>query len=952
MNSRERILLVDDEPKMHALLRVCLAPLGYDIESAANGPQALTMLKDSQYSVTTLDLMMPMMPGLDVLRDIRQQRLPTEVVVITAYGSLQSAIEALRLGAYDYVLKPFHPEAVRSAVRGAIDKQALTRKLAAIHDLSQEVTLARTVNQVAQAVGDVAHRVLAFEDCGLWLIDQPRGELHRIQVDTAAAGPPLDVLSIEGHGVIAAAARSGQLIYVPDTARDPRYRAGPLSIASELAVPLCIKDRVVGVLNMEHGEAQAFTPEAQQLAAILAAQAAVAIENARLHQAEQREIAERRRAMAELRAAKEAAEAANQAKSEFLARMSHEIRTPIHAIIGTTDLTLETPLTREQQDYLTLARTSAEALQNFIDDILDFSKIEAHRLELDSTDFDLRTVVEKSVGMMALRAHRKHLELICHVPPGVPTALVGDPGRLQQVLVNLVGNAVKFTEQGEVAVRVDLIRYDEHTAQLNFSVQDTGIGIARDKQAVMFDAFTQADGSASRRYGGTGLGLTIARQLVELMGGRIEVDSELGAGSRFSFTLRLTKQASLGQGVPEPCAPLHLSGAPALIAAGSPALRRVLRDMLSPLDIAITETDRAEALPGLIEQAAAANRPFRLIVLDSWLMSGKESIAQPLMQAIRDRLVLLLPGDNLGEDVAGCRTLGLAAHLVKPLKQHEVWDIVVTMLGLAVQPARATERVVARQLEGPRLNVLLAEDSVAGQLIGRQTLQKMGHTVQIAATGREVLRLLEAQSAQSTGGIDLVLMDVEMPDMDGLEAMQAIREAERETGQHLPILAMTAYAMKADLDRCLAAGADGYVAKPIAPDQLLSAIERFWATAHVLHPIATPVDLEVALDMVAGDRDLLLESVNLFLTQDLPRHWRELETGLAQQTPVAVKRAAHGLKGALDSFGGRPARDVALRLEAIGRSGDLTAAPAVAAELQEEVHRFATFYHRLAEAQP
>lgn len=951
MNSRERILLVDDEPKMHSLLRVCLAPLGYDIESAANGPQALTMLKTGHYNVTTLDLMMPVMHGLDVLRDIRQQRLPTEVVVITAHGSLQSAIEALRLGAYDYVLKPFHPEAVRSAVRGAIDKQALNRKLAAIYDLSQEVTLARTTNQVVQAVWDVARRVLTFEDCGLWLIDQPRGELHRVLIGGEERLPALDVLPIEGLGVIAAVARSGQPIYVPDSARETRYLAGPRPNASELAVPLRVKDRVVGVLNLESAETQAFSPEAQQLAATLAAQAAVGIENARLHQAERREIAERRRAMAELRAAKEAAEAASQAKSEFLARMSHEIRTPIHAIIGTTELTLETSLTREQQDYLKLARASAEALQNVIDDILDFSKIEAHRLELEAIDFDLRAVVEKSASMLALRAHRKQLELICQVPPGVPTALVGDPGRLQQVLVNLVGNAVKFTEYGEVSVRVDLTGYDERTVQLKFMVRDTGIGIARDKQTAMFEAFTQADGSASRRYGGTGLGLTIARQLVELMGGRLEVDSDLGAGSCFSFTLRLTKQASLGAGVPEPLVPLRLPDVPVLVAAGNATLRRALRDLLSPLGLSVAEADRVEDLPALCDQAAADNRPFRLILLDSWLTSQTDLAARPAIMALRDRLVLLLPGDNLSEDVARCRALGLTAYVVKPLKQHEVWEVVLSQLVPPAPAAQRVQQVVTHKLEGPRLNVLLAEDSVAGQLIGRQTLQKMGHSVLVASTGREVLRLLEAQSALSAGHIDLVLMDVEMPEMNGLEAIRAIRQAERETGRHLPILALTAYAMKDDLERCMAAGADGYLAKPITPDQLLTAIERFWVTARVLQPTVTPVDLDAALDMVAGDRDLLLESVSLFLQQDLPRHWRELEAGLAGQSPLAVKRAAHGLKGALDSFGGRPARDVALRLEAIGRSGDLTTASTVAAELQEELHRFATFYQSLMPVQ-
>ncbi len=317
MNSRERILLVDDEPKMHTLLRVCLAPLGCEIESAMDGPQALAMLKDGPYSVTTLDLMMPMMPGLDVLRDIRQQRLPTEVVVITAHGTLQSAIEAMRLGAYDYVLKPFHPEVLRSAVRGAFDKQLLNRKLAAIHDLSQEVTLVRNINQVAQAVWDVAQRVLEFSDGGLWLIDQPRGELHRIHRATDRRDPALDTLAIDGHGVIAAAARSGQMIYVPDMSQEARYLADDTAACTELAVPLRIKDHVVGVLSLEHAEPQAFTLEGQQLASILAAQAAVAIENARLHQAERREIAERRRAMAELRAAKEAAEAANQAEKRI-----------------------------------------------------------------------------------------------------------------------------------------------------------------------------------------------------------------------------------------------------------------------------------------------------------------------------------------------------------------------------------------------------------------------------------------------------------------------------------------------------------------------------------------------------------------------------------------------------------------------------------------------------------
>jgi len=943
MQTPDRILLVDDEPKMHKLLRICLGQLGYEIESAANGTQALAMLRDGQFAVTTLDLMMPDMYGIDVLREIRQNHTATEVIVITAHGSMQTAIEALRLGAYDYVLKPFHPETIRSAVRGAMDKQQLSRKLAVISDLSQELTLAQHVNQVVQTVLDAAQRVLDFCDCGVWLIDQPRGELHRVDRANGSRLPALDVLPIEGQGLIATVARNGQLVHVSDTAQDSRYLAGATPHRSELTIPLMVKQRVIGVLNIENDQAEAFSPSSVQLATILAAQAAVAIENARLHQAERREIAERRLAMSELRRAKESAEAADQAKSEFLARMSHEIRTPLHAILGTTELALETHLTREQHEYLDLTHSSAESLLGVINDILDFSKIEAHRLELAEVDFDLRTVVERAISLLALRAHRKGLDLICRVPPGVPTPLIGDPGRLEQVLVNLVGNAVKFTEQGEVNLQVNMIGYDADTVQLYFEVSDTGIGIPADKQGAMFDAFNQVDGSASRRYGGTGLGLTIAKQLVELMGGKLEVRSEVRQGSRFFFTLRVKKQTALGAGVPTPSRPLDLHGEAVLIVDDNAAQRRVLRELLTQLNLTVAEANTLDSAAIIAEQEPTTQH-YRLALFDAGLIQSDDLSQLDRLSVPRGQTVLMLNSDLPPDTVARYEAAGFSTHLVKPIKQHDLWDVVISMLGLVERQPQAAPRVVTRQLDGPRLNVLLADDNLAGQLIGRQTLQKMGHTVQVAGSGREVLQILDTHGPEH---IDLVLMDIEMPEMDGLEAIRAIRQMESRNGQHLPILAMTAYAMKEDQARCLEAGADGYLSKPIGPDQLLGAIEKFWAASRPTRPVTIPVDLETALEMVAGDRDLLLESVQLFLEKDYPRHWQMLSEGLATNNATLIKRAAHGLKGALDSFGSRPARDIARQLEAIGRSGELAGAVAIAAELEEEIHRFAAFYRGL-----
>jgi len=804
--------------------------------------------------------------------------------------------------------------------------------------LAEAPTLAVATPRILQAISES----LGWSYGALWRIDGKNKVLHCVETWQASNAPAPEFdretksrMFPAGVGLPGRVWSKVEPVWLEDVPREGNFPRAPFATAAGLhsafGFPILLKNEVLGVLEFFSRQIQKPDHRLLNMMGAIGSQIGQFIE--RLEAEEGLRIYAR-----DVEVARARAEDATRAKSEFLANISHEIRTPMNAIIGMTELAQGTSLTREQREYLNAVQGSAEALLVLVNDVLDFSKIEARKLRLEDVVFHLRDVLTDAMRVLGPRAQQKGIELACHVDASVPDIVRGDPLRLRQVVVNLAGNAIKFTDHGEVVLRAWKAVESDGIVEVHFSVRDTGIGVPREKQAMIFEAFSQADSSTTRRYGGTGLGLAISAELVGLMSGAISLESEAGRGSTFHFTARFGIERP--DRAPPSIEQRSLTDLPILIVDDNLTNRKILEEVLTNWHMrAVTAENGPEALRCL-EESLVDRRPFELVLLDGQMpgMDGFE-VAEKISRNpkyAKVRIVLLTSG--LPEDQDRLRKLRISSSLSKPVKQSELFDLIISVIG---DPEARTNRTSGRSRERRRakrssgLRVLVAEDNEVNQLVAKRIFEKLGHRVTVVENGQEAVTALEK------GKFDLVAMDVQMPVMDGLDATAAIRKSEETTGRHVPIVAMTAHAMKGDRERCLAAGMDGYVAKPIRSSELENAIAEILGKARravETSPAEKDAGIvpETLLQGVGGNRRLLQKLAKLFLA-DLPKSSARIKTALDLKDEDGLAKAAHALKGSVGNFGAASAVAAAADIEKFARAGESAAAQEAWKRLDSEL---------------
>jgi two-component system sensor histidine kinase/response regulator len=783
------ILYVEDDPGLARLVQKNLQRAGYVVDIASDGEQGVARFEADSYDLMFVDQNLPVYDGLEVIRILRAKGILPPTIMITGAGDEKVAVEAMKLGAGDYIVKDVGAGYLE-LLPAAIEK--MLRQHHAIEEKQQAEEALHKSEERFRKLFEQSNDAIFIHQAGRIIdVNQRACEMLGYGKEQFLTMEISDLYPQEGFTESSKKINNAQgLNSIESILFETLFKK-----ADGTVVPVEISSAII---DREHKIIQGIA----------------------------RDITERKRTEEELRKAKEEAETANRTKTEFLASMSHEIRTPMNAIIGMADLLLETQLTPEQQQYVQVFQSAGENLLNIINDIIDISKVEAGYVHLETIDFDLNEIVENVCEVMAVRAHEKGLELIDSIMPDVPIALVGDPTRLRQVLVNLIGNAIKFTEQGEVLIQIENQGMQDGKIELLFFVKDTGIGIAQEKIEQIFDAFTQADSSITRKYGGTGLGLAISKQLVELMSGHIMAESKPGKGSTFSFTARFAIQAE-PKGHKEKSA-LDMKGMRVLVVDDNETNRMILRNSLSKLGAIVTEADDGEHGLDEFKRAMETTAPYQLALIDRRMpgMDGFE-LAQHIKETmgnIKITAVMMLTSDNRSGDLALCKELDIAFYLVKPVKKQELLNAIATIMGRKiVPPASKVPDVRPIDLSAIRsFNLLLVEDSADNRLIIQSYFKRATDHIDIAENGAIALEKFK------TGKYDLVLMDVQMPIMDGYTATREIRKWERENGRkETPIIALTAHAMKEDMQKSLDAGCTDHLTKPIKRATLMEVVQKY-----------------------------------------------------------------------------------------------------------------------------
>jgi two-component system sensor histidine kinase/response regulator len=893
-NSLIKILVIDDDSSVRESIHNYLEDYSYIIFKAINGREGVDLFNKEEPDLVLVDLRMPEMDGMEVLEYITKNSPDTPIIIISGTGVIGDAVEAIRLGAWDYLLKPIEDmEVIHHSVNKALERSRLIKENRAYKGRLEE--------RAAEL-----ELLLDNIETQIWYLENPEtyGAVNKAHADFW--GKKKSELEYENF----AHKLKGEGLQPFIHGNKEVFRIKEKLNTEEWIVSGTGEKRLLAISRIPKKDSN---------------------QNIEFVVCSGEDITLRKQTEEELKKAKINAEAANLAKSEFLANMSHEIRTPMNGVVGMVTLLLETNLTDEQRDFAEIVQKSADSLLMIINDILDFSKIEAGKLDLETIDFGLRTALEDISDIISLIAYKKKgLEFILDVESDVPALLRGDPIRLRQVIINLVNNAIKFTLQGEVALKVRIESEEGDKCILRFIISDTGIGISKESQKTLYEAFVQADASTTRNYGGTGLGLAISKQLVQLMGGRIGVESEEGKGSSFWFTASFEKQSNIRDFIDESIK--DICKKKIMIVSQNSGLRRMIGLHLNSWGCIYDEVSEGKTALGKLETAKKEGNSYCVAILDTQI---KDMTLEELggrikeSEGLQDIILVGLLSRGKPEQTALLERIGFDTFLIKPIRRRLLYECLVMIKsgkkvkqGNKVRQVENKEALSVDLLE--KFRILLVEDNIVNQKVIMEILGRYGYRVDVLDNGEDAVKTLDRKI------YDLILMDIQMPGIDGYDTTRLIRKREGDKEIRLPIIALTANAMQGDREKCIEAGMDDYISKPIHTQQLLNMVEKWLIDEGVKdiegiinHRVSDGLlfERDVLIKQFDGNMECIKDIIESYL-KDVHQRMAIIKKALKDGDMNTIWRQAHTIKGASGNIGARILWDLALRLEKAGKSGD------------------------------